>query len=83
MFEGRQMIQSEELNPSPSKVAKDVLDNVIEYCDNYYEGSGTSFDCIADHNPDRFYEIIDFPLLKPGLSEEELKAIGNPETFWD
>jgi len=77
------MIQNEELKPSPSEVAKDVLDNVIEYCDNYYEGSGTSFDCIADHNPDQFYEIIDLPLLKPGLSEEELKAVGNPETFWD
>jgi hypothetical protein len=77
------MDQNEELNPSPSKVAKIVLDNVIEYCDNDYEGSGTSFDCFVDHNPDQFYEFIDLPLFKPGLSEEELEAIGNPETFWD
>jgi len=87
MFEGRQMAQNEEMKPSeelnPRNVAKIVLDNVIEYCDNYYEGDGTSFDCFVDHNPDRFYEFIDLPLFKPGLSEEELEAIRSPETFWD
>jgi len=73
------MAQNEEI--SPSKVAEIVLDNVIDYCNNDYEGSGTSFDCFVDHNPDQFYEFID--LFEPGLSDEELEAIGNPDTFWD
>jgi len=75
------MAQNEEI--SPSKVAEIVLENVIDYCDNRYEGSDTSFDCFVDHNPDQFYEFIDLAPFQPELSEEELKAIGNPETFWD
>ena len=81
------MAQNQEIKPgeelNPRNVAKIVLDNVTEYCNNYYEGDGTPFDCFVDHNPDQFYEFIDLPLFKPGLSKEELEAIRNPETFWD
>jgi len=81
------MAQSEELKPSPSKVADIVLGNVTDYCDKEYEYehecSGTPFDCFVYYNPDRFYEFIDLYYFKPSLSEEELKAIGNLETFWD